>query len=79
MRKRERVLSGYFQEACTPEGAGGPHVMSASAQSQLFPSPLTTSSWGFQHQTQGEAQAEVKYSRAPTQGKCVGRAWVEGA
>lgn len=56
----------------------GPHVMSGLLTARLFPSPLTTSSWGFQHQTQGEAQPGVKYSKAPTQGKCVGRARVEG-
>lgn len=74
-RKKEakvKPLSGFFWEERTPEEQVVPHVMLAPAHVSARPSQLTTSSWGFQCQAQGKAQAEVKYRKAPTQGEMRG-------
>lgn len=54
LHEEEReVLSGYFQEAHTPEGAGGAHVMSAAAQSQALPLPAHHILLGFSASNSG--------------------------
>lgn len=54
LHEEEReILSGYFQEAHTPEGAGGAHVMSASAQSQALPLPAHHILLGFSASNSG--------------------------